>query len=49
MELCGWVGFVVFCSRWLRASATNIMGRKFLSDLHGASPVLMEIGYRDVV
>ena len=24
------------------------MGRKFLSDLHGANPVLMEIGYWDV-
>ena len=25
------------------------IGRKFLSDLHGASPVLFEIGYWDVV
>ena len=33
MELYGWFGFVVFCSLWLRASAANIMGRKFLSDL----------------
>ena len=45
MELFGWFGFVVFYSLWLRAFAANIIGRKFLSDLHGASPVLMEIGY----
>ena len=25
------------------------IGRRFLSDLHGASPALMEIGYWDVV
>ena len=25
------------------------MGRKFLSELHGASPILMEIGYWDIV
>ena len=25
------------------------MGRKFLSDLHGASPILLEIGYWDIV
>ena len=49
MELFGWFGFVVFCSLWVRASAANIMGRKFLSDMHGAIPILMEIGYWDVV
>ena len=25
------------------------MGRKFLSDLHGASPVLMETGFWDII
>ena len=30
MELFGWLGFVVFCSLWVRAFAANIMGRKFL-------------------
>ena len=25
------------------------MGRRFLSDMHGASPILLEIGYWDVV
>ena len=49
MELFGWFGLVVFCFLWFRASSANVMGRKFLSDLHGASPVLMEIGYLDVV
>ena len=49
MELFGWFGLVLFCSLWFRASSADIMGRKFLSDLHGASPVLMEIGYWDVV
>ena len=49
MELFGWFGLVVFCSLWFRASLADIMGRKFLSNLHEASPVLMEIGYWDVV
>ena len=49
MELFGWFGLVVFCSLWFRASSTDIMGRKFLSDLHGASSVLMEIGFWDIV
>ena len=49
MDLFGWFGLVVFCSLWFRASSADIMGRKFLSDLHGASPVLMEIGYWDIV
>ena len=49
MELFGWFGLVVFCFLWFRVSSADVMGRKFLSDLHGASPVLMEIGYWDVV
>ena len=48
MDLFGWFGLVVFCSLWIRALADG-MGRKLLSDLHGASPILMEIGYRDIV
>ena len=48
MDLFGWFGLVVFCSLWIRALAGG-MGRSFLSDLHGASPVLMKIGYWDVV
>ena len=44
MDLFGWFGLVVFCSLWIRALADG-MGRKLLSDLHGANPILMEIGY----
>ena len=39
---------MVFCSWWVRGSAVG-MGRKFLSDLHGASLILMEMGYLDIV
>ena len=49
MELFGWFRLVVFCSLWFRASSADIMEMNFLSDLHGASPVLMEIGYWDFV
>ena len=49
MELFGWFGLVVFCFLWFRVSSADAMGRKFLSDLHEVSPVLMEIGYWDVV
>ena len=48
MDLFGWFGLVVFCSLWIRALAGGI-GRRFLSDLHGASLVLMEIGCWDFV
>ena len=48
MDSLGWFGLVVLVSWWLRASSVDGMGRKFLSDLHGTSPVLMEIGYWDV-
>ena len=48
MDLFGWFGLVVFCSLWIRALAGG-MGRRFLSDLHGASLILLEIGYWDVV
>ena len=48
MELFGWFGLVVFCSLWFRASSADIMGRKFLSDLHGASLVLMETRFWDI-
>ena len=48
MDLFGWFGLVVFCSLWIRALA-GCMGRRFLSDLHWTSPILLEIGYWDVV
>ena len=47
MDLFGWFGLVVFCSLWIRALASG-MGRRFLSDMHGANPILLEIGYWDV-
>ena len=40
---------MVFFSWWFRVSSADVMGRKFLSDLHGASPVLLETGFWDVV
>ena len=48
MDLFGWFGLVVFCSLWIRALAGG-MGRRLLSDLHGASHVLMETGFWDIV
>ena len=44
MDLFGWLGLVVLCSWWIKASAVG-MGRKFLSKLNGASSILMEMGY----
>ena len=45
MDLLGWFGLVVLFSWWLKVSSADGMGRKFLSDLYGASPILLEIGY----
>ena len=47
MDLLGWLGLVVFCSWLIRASANGIE-RKFLSELNGANPILMEMGYWDI-
>ena len=48
MDLFGWFGLVVFCSLWIRALASG-KGRRFLFDLHRASPILVESGYWDTV
>ena len=48
MDLFGWFWLVVFCTWWFGVSV-DCMGRKFLSDLHGASPVLLEKGFWDFV
>ena len=48
MDLFWWFGLVVFCSLWIRALASG-MGKRFLYDMHGVSPVLMKTGYWDVV
>ena len=44
MDFFGWLGLVVFFFWWIRASVVGL-GRKFLSELNGASPILMEMGY----
>ena len=46
MDLFGWFWLVVFCTWWFGVSVDG-MGRKLLSDLHGASPVLLETGFWD--
>ena len=48
MDLLGWLGLVVLCSWWIRASADG-MGRKFLTELNRASPILMEMGFWDII
>ena len=48
MDLFGWLGLGVFCSWWIRAS-TDSMGRKFLTELNEASPILMEIGFYNII
>ena len=49
MDLLGWFGVVVFFSWWFRVSLAGGMGRRFLSNLHGASPILLETGFWDIV
>ena len=49
MDFLGWFWLGVFFSWWFGVSSANVLGRKFLSDLHGASPVLLETGFWDVV
>ena len=49
MDLLGWCGLVVLFSWWLRVSSVDVMGRKFSSYLHGASLVLLETGFWDIV
>ena len=39
---------MLFCTWWLRVSADG-MGRKLLSDMYGASPVLFETSFWDLV
>ena len=49
MDFLGWFGVVVFFSWWFRVSSASGMGRRFLSDLHGASPILLETRFWDIV
>ena len=39
---------MVFSTWWFGVSVDGL-GRKFLSDLHGASPVLLETGFWDIM
>ena len=48
MDLFGWFWLVVFCLWWFGVSVDD-MGRKFLSDLHEASQVLLETGFWDYI
>ena len=49
MDFFGWLGLVVLCSWWLRAFATDGMGRKMLTELQGISPILMEMCCWDII
>ena len=44
MDLVGWLWLVVLCFWLLRASTTDGMGRKMLTELNGESPILFEMG-----
>ena len=48
MDLFGWFWLVVFFT-WRFGVSADVMGRKFLSDLHRASPVLLETGFWDII
>ena len=48
MDLFCWVWLVFFGTYWLGVSAVS-MGRKMLSDVHRASPVLFETGFWDLM
>ena len=40
---------MVLCSWLLRASIADGMGRKMLTELHGASPILLEMGCWEII
>ena len=48
MDLFCWIWVVFVCTWWLGVSADG-MGRKVLSDMHGASSVLFETGFWDFI
>ena len=49
MDCVGWLWLVVLCSRLIRASAANGMGRKVLTDLERVSLILLEMGCWETV
>ena len=48
MDFFGLLWMVVLCFWWIRASADS-MGRKMLTELNGASHILMEMGFWDII
>ena len=48
MDFFCWIWLVLFCAWWLGVSAVS-MGRRILSDVHRASPVLFETGFWDLM
>ena len=48
MELFCWILLVLFCDCWFGVSAVS-MGRRILSDVHRASPLLFETGFWDLM
>ena len=48
MDLFGWILLILFCDCRLGGYAVHL-GRRLLSDVHGASLVLFEIGYWDMM
>ena len=40
---------MVLCSWLLKASAADGMGRKMLTELHGASPILLKMGCWEII
>ena len=48
MDLFCWIWLVLFCAWWLEVSTVS-MGRKMLSDVHRARPVLFETGFWDLM
>ena len=48
MDLFGWIWLILLSDCWLGVSAVS-MGRRLLSDVHRASPVLFETGFWDMM
>ena len=49
MDCVRWIWLVVLCSQLIRASTTNSMGRRILTDLKGVSLILLEMGFWETV
>ena len=48
MDLFGWIWLILFFDCWLGVSAVS-MSRRLLSDVHRASPVLIETSFWDMM